>query len=224
MSMEVMVGEVATVTAAAATVVDKDKDKDKDLPLTVALLALLHDVEDHKYASDQTDPNERRREKLADALRDAPVDVAARVQAAVPRISFSHQRKNPDPPGTPVPLELRIVRDADRLDAMGAVGIARCFTFGGARSCSLASSRAHFDEKLLILRDMLTTREGKRRGEERHLVMSSFCRSFDAEQMGLVGLRLDDLEVVADDAEDDHSVKRERIYPPGAVDASSSRG
>ena len=71
--------------------------------------------------------------------------------------------------------ELAIVQDADRLDAIGAIGIGRCFTFGGAKGVrSLKDSMDHFEDKLLKLKAMMKTNSGKAMAEER----SSRIREF----------------------------------------------
>ena len=91
-------------------------------------------------------------------------------------------------------IEGAIIRDADRLDAIGAIGIARAFTFGGAKGRKLydadesvrmnmsedeyrergTASVTHFYEKLLLLKDLMVTVEGKRLAEQRHAFMVSF--------------------------------------------------
>ena len=70
------------------------------------------------------------------------------------------------------------MQDADRIDAMGAVGIARTFAYGGAKGRPLSDSLAHFDEKLLRLYDLLSTEEGKRLAKPRHDFLQAFYRQF----------------------------------------------
>ena len=101
------------------------------------------------------------------------------------------------------------VQDADRLDAIGAVGIARCFTYGGAKrrvlhdpdvepSVGMTSAQYkaqgksgggttlnHFYEKLLLLRGLMKTRAGRRIAERRHAVMEEFLETFKLEWEGL---------------------------------------
>ena len=90
--------------------------------------------------------------------------------------SFSHNRgRRPETP------EGRIVQDADRLDAMGAVGIARTFAYGGEHGRSLQDSARHFYEKLLLLRDEMNTETGKALAEDRHRFLRMFIERFEAE-------------------------------------------
>ena len=81
----------------------------------------------------------------------------------------------------PASIEGRVVQDADRLDAIGATGIARCFAFGGAFGRSLASSQSHFGEKLLLVRERMNTAAGRQEAEVRHERMVTFLAGLAAE-------------------------------------------
>ena len=76
---------------------------------------------------------------------------------------------------------LEAVQDADRLDAIGAVGIARTFAYGGRHGRTPEDSIMHFHEKLLLLKDMMNTRQAKAAAEEKHAFMETFLREWDAE-------------------------------------------
>ena len=118
---------------------------------TVSLAALLHDADDHKLFS--TENNENARRFLEGRV---PPDKAEKICAVINTVSFSRNRgKRPDTP------EGRIVQDADRLDAIGAVGIARTFAYGGKHGRTPEDSIAHFHEKLLLLKDMMNTEKAK---------------------------------------------------------------
>ncbi len=137
------------------------------------LLAWLHDLQDDKLAA-QTE-----KATLADFLRSVGVtgeDIDF-VLAAIPYISF---RKHPKLPED-APIEVCIVQDADRLDAMGAVGIARTFAFGGAKGRPLAESIAHFEEKLLLLYELLSTPEARELAKPRLALLQDFYRQYKEE-------------------------------------------
>lgn len=137
------------------------------------LLAWLHDMNDDKLDSNVG------LGAVTDLLRSigTPEADIAFVAEGLPYISY---RKHPKL-GAGIPLEIRIVQDADRIDAMGAIGIARTFAYGGARGRTLENSLAHFDEKLLRLYDLLSTQEGKRLAKPRHDFLCAFYAQFRAE-------------------------------------------
>ena len=81
----------------------------------------------------------------------------------------------------PQTIEGKIVQDADRIDAIGAVGIARTFAYGGKAGRTLESSLQHFNDKLLLLKDKMNTQEAKRIAESRHLYMEEFLSKFQEE-------------------------------------------
>lgn len=130
--------------------------------LTVILGALLHDVGDRKYSSPLLVADWQVKPLLIEL--GATERFAAKIQRLTQAVSFSFEVENVDATErliVDIP-ELAIVQDADRLDALGAVGIARCFTFGGAKKCrSLDASVRHFDEKLLRLEAMMKTETGR---------------------------------------------------------------
>ncbi len=137
------------------------------------LLAWLHDMNDDKLESNigQTSVSEFLR-----SISVSETDIQF-VTDALPYISYrKHPRLSLD-----VPLEIRIVQDADRIDAMGAVGIARTFAYGGAKNRSLDDSLTHFDEKLLLLYDLLNTEEAKRIALPRHQFLQAFYTQFKNE-------------------------------------------
>ncbi|GBG24074.1 Hypothetical Protein FCC1311_002922 [Hondaea fermentalgiana] len=151
----------------------------------VELAALLHDVKDHKYAAEGEDAGSAIH-SLLDGRMDAPR--VERIVSTVENVSFSKQMKRKEP--LEMTPELAVVQDADRLDAIGAIGIARCFAFGGSRDRALytvrdgrvridgekddASSLGHFYEKLLRIKDFLNTPSGKAEGAARHAMLEAF--------------------------------------------------
>ena len=141
-------------------------------PRIVSLAALLHDADDYKLFATENNANARR---FLDAHGVTRED-ADRICAAVNAVSFSKNKGK-----RPETAEGRIVQDADRLDALGAVGIARTFAYGGGHGRPPEDSIAHFHEKLLLLKDMMNTEKAKRIAEERHAYMEGFLREWDRE-------------------------------------------
>ena len=140
--------------------------------LVVSLAALLHDVDDHKLFS--TENNQNARAFLQDqSLGQNKIE---RICTVINAVSFSKNRGK-----RPESLEGQIVQDADRLDAIGAIGIARTFAFGGKNGRSIESSLQHFHDKLLLLKDEMNTEEAKRIAEIRHSYMEGFLTEMQEE-------------------------------------------
>ena len=138
----------------------------------ISLSALLHDADDHKLF--KTENNANARSFLEEQGLDR--DTISRIIAAINSVSFSKNRGK-----RPETIEGQIVQDADRLDAIGAVGIARTFAFGGTHGRTLESSIGHFYEKLLLLKDMMNTGKGKELAKTRHAFMESFLQEWEKE-------------------------------------------
>ncbi|KAF2688692.1 hypothetical protein K458DRAFT_414419 [Lentithecium fluviatile CBS 122367] len=147
------------------------------------LAALLHDVGDYKYAK----PGEDVENQVSILLleRGASTELALKVQTIVKHVGYTNESKNPQSVIDVLARypELAIVQDADRLDAIGAVGVARCFTFGGARKQGepMAVAIEHFEEKLVKLPEMMKTQTGRMMAEERKSVLVEFAKQFEAE-------------------------------------------
>lgn len=134
------------------------------------LLAWIHDMSDDKLETNK----EARTLKEVLLILGAEEQDAGFVTEGLPYISYrKHPRLSPE-----IPLEIRIVQDADRIDAMGAVGIGRTFAFGGAKGRPLEESIAHFDEKLLLLYDLLSTEGAKTLALPRYRFLKDFYRQF----------------------------------------------
>lgn len=172
----------------------------EDCDLTVVKLgALLHDVADSKFHNgDETVGPKVARAFLEN--ENAPEETIQHVINIIENISFkggNFERKFHS-------KELDIVQDADRLDAIGAIGIARAFNYGGFKNRALhnpnipvnmnmskeeykkteAPTINHFYEKLLLLKDRMNTETGKKIALERHLYMEGFLAQFYAEWDG----------------------------------------
>ena len=147
-------------------------DKDECDKQIVALAALLHDADDHKLF--QTENNYNARSFMeSHNMNVEKIEAVCNIHNSV---SFSKNRGK-----RPETIEGMIVQDADRLDAIGAIGIARCFAFGGSHGRDLDSSIAHFHEKLLLLKDEMNTACAKQIAEERHQFMEKFLEQYKKE-------------------------------------------
>ena len=138
----------------------------------VALSALLHDADDYKLFQTENNANARSFLKSANVDR----ETTDRICEVINSVSFSKNKGK-----KPETIEGQIVQDADRLDAIGAIGIARTFAFGGKHNRSLESSIDHFHEKLLLLKDMLNTEKAKELAENRHRFMEQFLKEWEKE-------------------------------------------
>ncbi len=162
----------------------------------VELCALLHDVSDHKYnGGDYELGGAVARKWVVDA--GGSNELANQVSLIVPKISY----KGANVEDQKLPIEGQIVRDADRLDAIGAIGVARAFAYGGSKNRPLFnpdikpvmhdSKEAylnakthtvnHFYEKLLKIKDRIETASGKIIAKQRHEFMVSFLEQFHSE-------------------------------------------
>jgi uncharacterized protein len=147
----------------------------------VVLASLLHDVDDRKLGG----PGDRAERFLREtAVEDA---VMNHVLAIVGSMSFSSQSEGK----TVETIEGKIVQDADRLDAIGAIGVARAFAYGGRKGRSIyegaeddESSIAHFHRKLLKLKGLMNTRTAKRIAVRRHRFLLVFLDRFMTEWNG----------------------------------------
>ena len=138
----------------------------------VSLGALLHDADDRKLFRTENNANARR----FLAARGTDADTAERICDVINSVSFS--KNGGKKPGS---IEGQIVQDADRLDAIGAVGIARTFAYGGRHGRPPEDSIAHFHEKLLLLKDLMNTAEAKEIAVSRHSFMEYFLREWEQE-------------------------------------------
>ena len=168
--------------------------------LVVALGALLHDIADSKF----NDGDDTVGPKIARAFLmklNISTKVINHVIKIIENVSFS---SNIDNASAFKSKELEVIQDADRLDALGAIGIARTFNYGGFKNRALynpdikpnlnltkdeykkstAPTINHFYEKLLLLKDKMNTKTGRKIAEERHNYMVDFLKQFYAEWHG----------------------------------------
>lgn len=167
--------------------------------LVTELGALLHDVADWKFHGGDEEAGPRAARVWLEGQQAAPT-VIDRVEAIIREISFKGL-------GVPTPMstvEGELVQDADRLDAIGAIGVARAFAYGGHKGRPLhdptvppvshdsfesykqntAPTINHFYEKLLHLRERINTPAARRVAEERHAYMEQFLQQFLREWEG----------------------------------------
>lgn len=144
----------------------------------IILASLLHDIGDKKYA---TRPNNKEDDKLIASFligKGASEELAQKVERIATHVSYSDEIKDPQKVLdliSQIP-ELAIVQDADRLDALGAVGIGRTFTFGGARGREMEETIQHFEDKLENLEARMKTETGRTMAKERTRRIKEFRR------------------------------------------------
>lgn len=167
--------------------------------LIVALAALLHDIADSKFngGDEEIGP-----QKAGDFLENIGVDanIINEVRLIIKNLSYKASLGKIDY----FSKELNVVQDADRLDAIGAIGIARAFTYGGFKNRVLydpeikvnlqmtkeeyknttAPTINHFYEKLLLLKDLMKTETGKKMAQQRHDFMLAYLDQFYQEWEG----------------------------------------
>jgi uncharacterized protein len=175
--------------------------KHENIDLTVvSLAALLHDIADPKfYDGNETIGPRMAREFLLKQNVDSKT--IEHVINIIENMSFKNSFNSNK---SFTSKELEVVQDADRLDAIGAIGIARCFNYGGFKKRALynpeikpnlnmtteeykaakAPTINHFYEKLLLLKDRMNTKTGKRIAEKRHKYMMGFLKQFYGEWNG----------------------------------------
>ena len=166
----------------------------------IDLASLLHDIADWKFhdGNESIGP-----QKARDILQEYHLDeiVITHVTSIISEISF----KGAGVASKMESVEGKIVQDADRLDALGAIGIARTFAYGGYKGIPIYDSRYkptlhasfeeykkgskstinHFHEKLLLLKNRMNTKTGKKIAGERHQFMHTFLSRFYSEWNGL---------------------------------------
>ena len=172
------------------------------LNLVVSLGALLHDIADAKFHDGDESVGPKLAKDFLDSIKVDP-EVIEHVVNIINNISFKNNLSN-DGLTKFDSKELQILQDADRLDAIGAIGIARAFNYGGFKNRELYNPDIspnlnltkkeykksatptinHFYEKLLLLKDKMNTETGKKLAEERHKYMLNFLDQFYREWNG----------------------------------------
>ena len=173
------------------------KQENADM-LIVQLAALLHDVDDVKLSPETHETKKNAVEFMKNnGVDDKVMDSVCKI---IDEVSFAGIDSV-----EPSTIEGKCVQDADRLDAMGAIGIARAFAYGGSKGRKIydpdikpllnmnkadyhqnhnSTSINHFYEKLLLLKDMINTETAKKMAEHRQAVMEEYLEEFVAEWEG----------------------------------------
>ena len=175
------------------------ESEDVDM-FVVQLGALLHDIADAKfYDGDESIGPKKARSFLED--QKVSEEIIIHVENIIKYISFKSSLSSDTQFTSP---ELDVIQDADRLDAIGAIGIARCFNYGGFKNRVLYDPEVspnlnmtkeeykksasptinHFYEKLLLLKDRMNTNTGQRIANDRHAYMEGFLAQFYEEWDG----------------------------------------
>ena len=170
--------------------------------LIISLGALLHDIADAKFYDGDESLGPKIANKFLSSIN-IDKDTIDHVVNIVNNISFKNSLSG-DVDNKFNSIELQIIQDADRLDAIGAIGIARAFNYGGFKNRELynpdilpnlnltkaeyknsnAPTINHFYEKLLLLKDKMNTETGRKLAQERHQFMLSYLDQFYSEWTG----------------------------------------
>ena len=174
------------------------KEEQADL-FIVNLGALLHDIADAKFHNGNEEIGPQKATAFLKSLH-VEQTVIDQIIGIIRYISFKNRHQQPGFESK----ELQVIRDADRLDAIGAIGIARAFNYGGYKGRALYNPSIkpklnktkeeykaateptinHFYEKLLLLKDMMHTNAAKKMAEQRHRYMEDFLEQFYDEWEG----------------------------------------
>ena len=162
--------------------------------LVIALGALLHDIADAKFHNGDETIGPKLARQFLESIR-VDKEVIDHIINIINHISFKNSLEKGKKFTSP---ELNVIQDADRLDALGAIGIARAFNYGGFKNReiynpeiapdlnigkekyknSTAPTINHFYEKLLLLKDKMNTPTGRKLAKERHLFMIDYLKQF----------------------------------------------
>lgn len=171
-------------------------EAEKADPFIVALGALLHDIADSKFHDGDETLGPKKARAFLEML-EVEDNIIEQIEGIICNISFKNTLSGKNPASFDSP-ELRVIRDADRLDAIGAIGIARAFNYGGFKNRKLydpdippafqqtkenyknssAPTINHFYEKLLLLKDRMHTKTAKKMAAKRHRFMERFLEEF----------------------------------------------
>ena len=181
-----------------AMLINEKENSDKFI---ITLIAFMHDLYDHKFYNGDIEEKLEETLKELDIYNNIPKNDIENIIYSCANLGFSSNFKEKKE----LSIEGKIVQDADRLDGIGAIGIARTFAYGGSKGRKIynpeikplvnmskeeyrqnqnSTSINHFYEKLLLLKDMMNTETAKRMAEHRQDVMEAYLEEFMAEWEG----------------------------------------
>ncbi|HEU98103.1 MAG: HD domain-containing protein [Fervidicoccaceae archaeon] len=162
---------VQRVCNLSIEIAEKEKEAIEEFPLLLS--CLLHDIARVKEGGDHALESSKVAKELLICLN-VKDEVIGKVVDAISSHSYSAGRIPTTPEG-------RVLSDADKIDALGAIGVARVFEYSGANGRSLDESIAHFRDKILKLPELMLTEEGRKIARERALFVEEFLRKLEAE-------------------------------------------
>ena len=171
----------------------KIAEKEKADIFIVQLAALLHDIADWKFHGGDEEIGPRKAKEFLTSLSISQ-EITEKIAIIIKEISFKGNKQK----RVFTCKEAMVVQDADRLDALGAIGIARTFAYGGYKKRPFYNPKGivrdyksfaeyqhggdstihHFYEKLLLLKDLMNTETGRKMAEERHQFMEQYLQQF----------------------------------------------
>ncbi|CAC97119.1 HD domain-containing protein [Listeria innocua] len=149
---------------------------------TIELAALFHDYSDIKLTTDEQEATKTLINWME--TKEIPSELIKKIIRIIQSVSFKKGKNT----FKALTIEEKIVQDADRLDAIGAIGIARTFTYGGAHNREIANQNnpknttlQHFYDKLLLIKDQLNTETAKTIAKEKQKIMQDFIQALEKE-------------------------------------------
>lgn len=155
------------------------REEGADLEI-LALASLLHDIARPLEDAGRVEDHATESAKIARRYLLSLGYPEEKVEAVAHAIEAHRFSRGPEPET----LEARILSDADKLDAIGAIGIARVFMYSGEHGRDIEASLRHFEEKILRLKDMMHTKTAKRLAEGRHAFTEEFIERIRKEEEG----------------------------------------
>lgn len=155
------------------------KEEGADLEV-LALAALLHDIARPLESAGKVEDHAKEGARIARRYLKSLGYSEEKIESIAHAIEAHRFSRGPEPRT----LEAKILSDADKLDAIGAIGVARVFMYSGEHGRSIEDSLQHFEEKILKLKDLMYTETAKKMAEERHRFTEEFIERIRKEIEG----------------------------------------